>query len=206
MSTEDSMNELRFLVNIPSDYRSEICDDEENEDVIAKNISQEILDYLSAKLEAIGGNVKTVCSADIIQSFKDACEVDSDLFVSSRVMLKTEKEYSWAAIQFFAEKTNTSLGIASCLANNLSKITDNSSEEKPLFEKALFKEETCDLKRDDSIPSVILALCLGYNAMSVYNTDKDYFLSCLVDSMLHGITDCLCPESLYDIDLEEYVD
>lgn len=206
MATEDLINELKFMVNIPSDFRLEIYDDEENEDVIAKNISQEILDYLSAKLKAIGGNVKIVCSSDIIRSFKDSCEMNSDLFISSRVMFKTKKEYSWAAIQFFAEKTSTSLGIASCLANNLSKITDGSNEKNLLFEKALFKEETCDLKRDESIPSVILALCLGHNAMSVYNTDKDYFLEQLVDSMLYSITDYLCPESLYDIDLKEYVD
>ena len=62
------------------------------------------------------------------------------------------------------------------------------------------------MKREESIPSVILALCLGYTGLSVYNTDRDYFLSKLVDSMLYSITDVLCQESLYNIDLSEYAD
>lgn len=206
MALEDSMNALRFLINIPLEYRLEVNDEEEDDDVIAKNISQEILEYLSAKLTAIGGNVKTVYNPNILQTFKDTCEMNSDLFISSRIIIKPEKEYNWVAIQFFTEKTNMSLGIASCLAAHMGKIVNDSEENRPLFEKALFKEESCDLRREETVPSMILALCLGYNALSVYNTDKDFFLSQIVDSMLSSITDCLCPESLYDINLQEYVD
>lgn len=206
MELEDSLNNMRIIVDIPFEYRLEIQDDEEDDNIIAKNISQEILEYLTAKLKSMGGNIKTVYSPDISRAYKDACENGSDLFISSRVIAKPEKEYSWAAVQFFMENSSMSLEISSCLVSRLDKMIDNSMEEKRLFEKSISKEEDCCIKREDSIPSVILSLCLGYRALSVYNTDRDYFLTNMVDGMLYSITDCLCPESLYEIDLRDYAD
>lgn len=206
MELEDSLNDMRIIIDIPFEYRIEIDDDEEDENIIAKNISQEILEYLTAKIKSMGGNIKTIYNPDISRAYKDACEYCSDLFISSRVIAKPEKEYSWAAVQFFMENSSMSLEISSCLVNRLDKMTDNSTEEKRLFEKSISKEEDIGMKREESIPSVILALCLGYEALSVYNTDRDYFLTNIVDSMLYSITDCTCPDSLYEIDLRDYAD
>ena len=200
------LEDMRFIVNIPFDYRLVIRDDEEDDNIIASNISQEILEYLTAKIESMGGNIKTIYSPDISQIYKDACELGANLFISSRVIAKPEKEYNWSAVQFFMEDTGTSLGIASCLVNRLDKMKCDFQENTPLFTKSLSKEESCGMKRSDSIPSMILALCLGYTGLSDYNADKDSFLNQLVDSMLYSITDNLCSESIYDIDLREYAD
>ena len=103
------LEDMRFIVNIPFEYRLEVRDDEEDDNVIANNISQEILEYLTAKIESMGGNIKTVYSPDISRTYKDACELGTDLFISSRVIAKPEKEYNWAAVQFFMENTDISL-------------------------------------------------------------------------------------------------
>lgn len=195
--------ELFFVLDVPVKYRLEIEYDETDNNIIASGIPQEILEYLSKKLNELSIKTKVEYNNDIIKSYINANNSLADLFISVRVLFKESDPNSWAAVQYFKSNDYFSVSLGNSIVYRLNKIMNNG---KPLFEKALIKEEDIPHPAEKSIPSSILALCLGFNALSVYNLNKDYFIETITNVLLNSIMDCLDTEMSNEIDLSEFAD
>lgn len=187
MSLEDSMRSTGFTVNIPSDEHIIIDEENIDDEYTATVISQQVLEYLAAKLKGMEGRVTTAYNRDIIQSYKKAVEYGTDIFLSMRVKLMPQHQDSIALIQFFQEPTQQSHVIAGGLAYRMNK-TD-------FFIKVDYKEEDAVMPVKDAKPSAILALCIGNRLLCKYNTDPDTVLSKIVDAFLFTIVDIYGSES-----------
>mgnify|MGYP007069840128 CR=1 FL=1 len=188
MSIEDSMVSFGFRVNVPSPEHIDI--DEENVDddsYTASVISQQILEYLAAKLTGMSSRVETTYSTNIIDSYNSAVENGMDLFITMKVKLMPKHQNSVALVQFFKERSLDSMNLASSLIYRLAKMK--------WFVEAKYKEEDAIVPADKSISSLVLAICLGNDLLCKYNTDPDNFMGKIVDSLLYTIADNYDSES-----------
>ena len=204
---EDSMEDIRFTINIPLTERLEVNGNINSGNYLENIISQQILDYLAAKLNGVGGRVSKVFNQNIPQAYQNSIELGVDVFVSSHIKVNQENSYSMALIQFFPDISDRSVVMASSLVYRLKKMVNtNLVTPGKLFAKVAQKEEDAKVKREDSIPSIILALCLGSDVVDLYQSDPDTFISQIVENFLYSIVDCFYSESFEEVNLADFAD
>ena len=182
MSIEDSMSDLGFRVNIPHHQLMEY-DDDDNDDpkYIADLISQQILEYLAAKLKGLCGRVSVTYGGNIPLAYKEAIESCANVFISMQLSVNPKTELSIALVHFFGDKGEQSRTLASELVNRLSGTG--------LFARTDYKEDVPVGRIETSIPSAVIALGFGNDALCDYNENKDDFIMRLVDEICYGIID-----------------
>lgn len=181
MSIEDEMRKIGFTVNIPHRTELEYVEETDDDSYRASLISQQILKYLAAKLEGLEGRVSLKYNGNIPLAYKEALESYADIFLSLQISIKTSVDQSVAVVHYFSGKGMSSLQLASHLVGRL--------KDTGIFYKADSKENDPVVPVDKAIPSAIIIMGLGNDAMCDYNSDRDEFIVRLADEICYGIVD-----------------
>lgn len=180
MSIEDTMRTIGFTINIPH-RKVEYCD--ECEDVAYTNsiMSQQILEYVAAKLEGLEGRVTMEYNGNIPAAYKEAVSSCASIFISMQLAIKPSVDPSIAQILFFGGKDEKSMLLASHLTVRFQGLG--------WFHKVSFTENDPEVDRDIAIPSAVVTLGIGNDLLCEYNDDKDKFIMRLGDEICYAIVD-----------------
>ena len=186
-----------IIINYPEDFVRTISSEEEDSYVISKNLVQEILDYLLAKLGSFSFNIKSSFKSDILSSYKVYCNKNVDLFLSIRSIYKEKSEYNWACIQYFNSPLSSQY-----VENVVYRLKKIKFDDTPLFNQVISKKEE---GIPDGIPNIICSFCFNNYGIGFYNIDKDSFITQISENILYGIMDQI-EQFDYKINLKEFSD
>lgn len=179
-SIEDAMRRIGFTVNIPH-REVEYVEEPDDDSYRDKLISQQILKYLAAKLEGLEGRVNVVYNGNIPLAYKEAVDSCASIFISLQLSTQAKVDQSVSMVHFFSGKDLASMHLASHLVNRL--------KDTGLFYKSEYKENPSVVTDETAIPSAIIALGLGNDALCTYYEDRDAFIIRLGDEICYGIID-----------------
>lgn len=180
MSIEDKMKNIGFTVNIPHP-KVEYVEETDDDSYRASLISQQILEYLAAKLEGLEGRVTKGYNGNIPLAYKEAVDSCATVFISMQLSIQTKVEQSIARVLFFGGKNLKSLHMASHIVGRL--------KDTGLFTKVDYDDNDPVVADDIAIPSAVISIGMGNDAYCDYNEDRDGFITRIGDEICYGIVD-----------------